>query len=706
VNALALLIQRVLDGLTNGALYGSLALAIALVYRSTGRVNLVQGALATFGVYLSLLVTSPASAALAGSVTAARLLPGTPWPLWVAIPAAMLVSAVIALVIERVIIRRVPEHATRSAISLSVALVLLVNAATTLFWRPGQRGYRSPFPNGTDDRFLFGEVRLRYTTVGTWATLLLVLALLHLLLLRTRFGLAFRGVSSSRQHSALCGIRVGRVLGGGWALAAALGTLVGCLAASRLLLTPSMMMRVLVFALVAALIGGLASPAGALIGGVIVGVGESLAAGYIPRVDGVLAFPLLVLAMVVMLYFRPHGLFGVPSRQAELQLEPGAARPAGVVRPPRLTIVRSSTLWRAGRFTGAALLIAAAVVPVFLLPYLEARLLTEVVATAVALWGLGLLVGHAGRISLCHATFMGVGAYGMAILAGRFDLPPLAGALLAAVIGFGAGIVLGLPALRIKGQYLAIVTFAIAVVFPALLDRFRWFTGGEFGPPPVDAPQPPGWLPFALPSNRTFVWLHLIVVTVAVVAAWLLHGLYAGAFGRSVRASAQHEEAAAAMGVPVTRVRTLTFGLGCGLAALGGALIALQTQAVTTGRYDVFHSLALYAILAVFGASSMTAASLAAVAFVATPWLFTLLDIRVGAAGVPPDAPGGGAYLLWGIALVVMTVAAPDGLVPAFRRLSGRLVAVVEAAPLSGRTSEANAQERSPRATKAGLKTA
>ncbi len=213
--------------------------------------------------------------------------------------------------------------------------MLLVNAATTLFWRPAQRGYRSPFPNGTSDRFVFAEVRLRYTTVGTWATLLLVLALLHVLLFRSRFGLAFRAVSSNRQHSALCGIRVGRVLGGGWALAAALGTLVGCLVASRLLLTPSMMMRVLVFALVAAIIGGLASPGGALIGGVIVGVGESLAGGYIPHVDAVLAFPLLVLAMVVMLYFRPQGLFGVPSRRAELHVEPSAAGGARMARPPR-----------------------------------------------------------------------------------------------------------------------------------------------------------------------------------------------------------------------------------------------------------------------------------------------------------------------------------------------------------------------------------
>ena len=180
-----------------------------------------------------------------------------------------------------------------------------------------------------------------------------------------------------------------------------------------------------------------------------------------------------------MLYLRPQGRFGVLIRRAELQVETEHGGARGT-RPPRLTIVR-----RAG--CGAR---AESAEPRCSSPprscrrsysLLEARLLTEVVATALALWGLGLLVGHAGRISLSHATFMGVGAYGMAILAGRFGVPPLVGALLAAVIGFCAGIALGLPALRIKGQYLAIVTLSLAVVFPSVLNRFAWFTGGEFG---------------------------------------------------------------------------------------------------------------------------------------------------------------------------------------------------------------------------------
>ena len=131
MSPLALLVQRVLDGLANGALYGSLALAIALVHRATARVNMAQGELATFGTYVSLVLSSPASAALAGSVTAARVLPASPWPLWSAIPAAMVVTAAGAVVLERLVVRRVRDAASHAAVSVSVALLLGVNAAST-----------------------------------------------------------------------------------------------------------------------------------------------------------------------------------------------------------------------------------------------------------------------------------------------------------------------------------------------------------------------------------------------------------------------------------------------------------------------------------------------------------------------------------------------------------------------------------------------
>jgi len=675
-----LLGQRLLDGLSNGSLYGSLALALTLVFRCTGRVNIAQGEFATFGTYLSLVLASPASPALAGTVFVTTWVPGTPWPRWLAIPAAMAGSALVAVVVERFLVRRLPEFDERAALSLGVALLLLLNAGTTQLFGGGTRAYRSPFPNDPSDQWLLAGVRLRYTNVGTWATLVVVLGLLHLFLLRSRFGLAFRAVSSDRVNSALCGVRVSRTLAGAWALAAALGTLVGCLAANRLVLSPMMMTRLLVYALVAATIGGLASPGGALVGGIIVGVGQSLLGGYVPGVDGVLAFPLLVVAMIVMLYVRPGGLFGSSGMRAQrldtLGAAAATARPDETGRPARFTIRRSGLPWRSARAVTAVVVLVGAVVPAFTLPYLEARMMTELVATTVALWGLGFLVGDAGRISLAHATFMGVGGYTVAIAFGRYDIPPFAGTALAAVVGFVAGWLLSVPAVRIRGQYLAVVTFAIAVIFPALLNRFKWFTGGEFGPPPTRVPRAPSWL--HLPAERTFAWLHLVSVAVAILLGWTLRNLRTSGFGRAVRAGAQHEAGAVSVGVDIGRVHALTFAFTTALAAVGGALVAVQTQAVSASRYDVMRSLALYGMVAIFGAGSLLSAVLAAVAFLGTPYLILELDLPIGGRGIPPDGPGGGAYLVWGVALVLATLLAPRGLLPSLRRWGGRLVQVAD----------------------------
>ncbi|MFN0030319.1 MAG: branched-chain amino acid ABC transporter permease, partial [Acidimicrobiales bacterium] len=234
MSATALFLQRILDGLSNGALYGALALALVVVYQASGRLNLAQGEFATFGTYTSLVLSSPASPALAGSTVAASWLPGSPLPLWLSIVAAMALSAGLAVVVERLIVRRVSMRDVRSAVSVTIALLLGVNAFTRWYWVSRPRGYPTPFPNAPTDYVHLGAARLRYTTIGTWLTLLVLMALLALLLRRTKAGLAFRAVASNPDHARLMGIRSGRVLSGAWAMAAALGTLVGCLVASRL----------------------------------------------------------------------------------------------------------------------------------------------------------------------------------------------------------------------------------------------------------------------------------------------------------------------------------------------------------------------------------------------------------------------------------------------------------------------------------------
>ncbi len=306
-----LFVQRILDGLSNGALYGALALALVVVYQASGRLNLAQGEFATFGTYVSLALSSPASPALAGSALAAKLLPGSPWPLWLSIIGAMIISAVLAMVVERLVVRRVSTRDVRSAVSVTIALLLGVNAFARWYWVARPRGYPTPFPNDPTDYVRLAGARLRYTTIGTWLTLLVLMGLLAFLVRKTKAGLAFRAVASNPDNARLMGIRAGRVLSGAWGMAAAIGTLVGCLLASRLVLEPNMMIRLITYSFAAATIGGLSSPGGALLGGLLVGVGQSLVAGYIGVIGTTMTLPATVAVMVAVLCIRPWGLFGV-----------------------------------------------------------------------------------------------------------------------------------------------------------------------------------------------------------------------------------------------------------------------------------------------------------------------------------------------------------------------------------------------------------
>ncbi len=307
---IALFLQRCFDGLANGAIYSSLALALVIVYRSTGLLNTAQGELATASTYVGLVLHTPATPALAGTGLATTLVPWAPWPLWLSVLGGMFAGAVMGAVVERYVIRRVAVGTGFSVVSASVGLLLLINGLTEFLWKPVVRGYEPLFPNDASDFVLVGPSRLRYTTIGTWVTILVVLALLYVVLTRTKMGLAFRAVSSSREVSELMGIHAGRVTTGGWALAGAIGALAGALVAPEVLLEPQMMVRVLIYALVAATLGGLDSLGGAIVGGLFIGLAQTMVGGYVGFFGSQLSLPGALLLMVAVLIWRPPGLFG------------------------------------------------------------------------------------------------------------------------------------------------------------------------------------------------------------------------------------------------------------------------------------------------------------------------------------------------------------------------------------------------------------
>jgi branched-chain amino acid transport system permease protein len=285
-----LLLQRMADGLGSGCIYAALALALVLVFRSTGVVNFAQGEMAMLSTYLVFFLV------------------GAGLQIWVALGVAVVVSFAAGAALERTLIRRVPRTDHLVMIIVMVGLYTAINGIALYVFGSDGRLLPSLFPTG---QLALGGVRLPYGTVGALAVLLVVSGALFALFRFTRIGLGLRAVAQSEASSALSGLPVGRLLAVGWGLAAALGAVAGVMVTSLgLFLEPGLMLPVLVYALTAAVVGGFDSPVGAVVAGVLLGLAESLAVGYVPVLGAGLSLAVPFVVLLVVMLVRPAGLLG------------------------------------------------------------------------------------------------------------------------------------------------------------------------------------------------------------------------------------------------------------------------------------------------------------------------------------------------------------------------------------------------------------
>lgn len=305
-----LFLQRVFDGLFNGAIYASLAVAIVITFRTTGILNFAQGELATLSSYIALLLISPGVGGLNGSGIVDDLVPGAPWPVPLAIAAAVLFGMGVGALSERLFIRPLGSAGDLAVVNVTIGLLIVINALTIELF--GLRGYLfdSPFPTEFDDHLEIAGARLRFETIGVWATLLVAMGLLVTMLRRTRMGLAFRAATTNQESAMLCGISIMRTRLLGWAIAGGLGALAATLVAHSVILEPFMMLRLLIFSFAAATLGGLDSPGGAVVGGVVIGLAQSLVPGYVGFIGTELSLVPALAVMLIVLLLRPAGLFG------------------------------------------------------------------------------------------------------------------------------------------------------------------------------------------------------------------------------------------------------------------------------------------------------------------------------------------------------------------------------------------------------------
>jgi branched-chain amino acid transport system permease protein len=286
---MSLFVQQVISGVSIGAIYASLALAIVLIHRSAGVVNVAQGEMAMFSTFIAWQFMM------------------WDWPVWGAIVAAVAVSLVGGMLTERIVIRPVEGASELTVLIVCLGLFLVFNQGAGWIWGSLIKEVPSPFPAGV---LTMGEVRLSKATIGILVVLLASMVLLYLLFRWTKVGLAMRAVASNPDSARLVGIRVGRILMLGWGLAAAMGALSGIFVASQLFLTPQLMFAIMIYGVASAALGGLDSPVGAVVGGIIVGVSENLAGTYLDFIGSDLKVLVPFFIIVTVLMFKPTGLFG------------------------------------------------------------------------------------------------------------------------------------------------------------------------------------------------------------------------------------------------------------------------------------------------------------------------------------------------------------------------------------------------------------
>ena len=282
-----LLLQLVMAGLATGAIYACMALAVVMIYQAIDHLNFAQGEMAMFSTFI-------AWQAMAWGL-----------PYWLAFIVSVAVSFVGGVLIERVLFRPLHKAPVLSSLVGFIALYSILNSGAGYIWDYTIKTFPTPFGQTP----LLGGLMGAHEA-GMIAVTLAILGLLYLFFRGTRLGLAMRAAAANPESARLVGIRVGWMTALGWGMAAAIGAVAGMLIAPVVFLEPNMMLGVLLYGFAGAVLGGLTSPGGAVLGGFAVGIIENLAGAFIPYVGRELKLSIALVMIVIVLMFRPSGIFG------------------------------------------------------------------------------------------------------------------------------------------------------------------------------------------------------------------------------------------------------------------------------------------------------------------------------------------------------------------------------------------------------------
>lgn len=290
-----ILLARLFSGMTAGSIYVLIALALVVVFRSSTTINFAQGEFALFTTYFAWWLTEKGV------------------DIWVALVPTIALGFVMGALAERFLVRPVRKRDETAILIIGLGLFTGLNGLDGWIWGSDDKVFPAVFPDGQDDYISVLGARLHYDSILVFLSMVAVVAGLSLLFTKTSIGLQMRAVATSPESAALCGIKVGRILTLSWGLSAAIGSFAGVILIPVVppgTLNLASMFHILIFAAAAALLGGLDSIKGAVVGGLVLGVGLSMISGYVTFIEGGFSLTMALILIVIVLTVRPTGLFG------------------------------------------------------------------------------------------------------------------------------------------------------------------------------------------------------------------------------------------------------------------------------------------------------------------------------------------------------------------------------------------------------------
>lgn len=588
---------------TYGCVYALTAMGLVVTYTTSGIFNFAQGAIGMIGAF-----------------SYWELWQVHGWPSWLALLVVVLVlTPLIGATLERVVVRRLERAGLEAKLTVTIALLLLGIALATAIWNPATSRTVPQFFNG--HQISLGGVVLTWHQLIIVGTAVASAGLLKLFFSRTRVGIATRAVVDDRELVALTGATPARFSQLGWAMGCSLASLAGILIAPLINLDVTTLTLLVVNGYAAAMVGRLRSLPLTFAGAVALGLLQSWAVGYLPTSVGWSDFeqviPMLFLLVVMLV---------LPQGRAELGRRV-------MVRAPRVVGRRESVI-------AAAALVAVAVGASRLLSGSGLGYANRGVALGIIMLSLVLLTGYGGQVSLCQLSFAGLGAYAMSKVGGTHG--SLLGLLAAVALAGAVGAVVALPALRLRGLYLALATLAFAQgMDSAFFNNINFF--GVSLSLPVARPHLPG---VSISGDRAYL-VALAVVFAALAVAIL--SVRRSRFGRRLLAVNDSPAACLTLGVDMTLSKLAVFAVSAAVAGLGGALYGGAQGAVAPNDFEFILSLTLLLLAVAWGVRTTAGMLAGGVVFALGPLLeshlthprdaFSLL-VGLAAIGVAQNPEG------------------------------------------------------------------